>query len=30
MKKMIIVIVALAAIIGITITTVCMPKDRME
>jgi hypothetical protein len=30
MKKMIIVIVSLAAIAGIVITTVCMPEDRME
>ncbi len=28
MKKMIFVIVSLAAIAGITITAVCMPKDR--
>lgn len=28
MKKMIFVIVSLAAIAGITITAVCMPEDR--
>ena len=28
MKKMVFVIVSLAAIAGITITAVCMPEDR--
>lgn len=28
MKKMVIIIVSLAAIAGITITAVCMPEDR--
>lgn len=28
MKKMVMVIVALAAIAGITITTVCLPDER--
>jgi hypothetical protein len=28
MKKMILVIVSVAAIAGIVITTVCMPEDR--
>lgn len=30
MKKMIMVIVSLAAIAGIMITTVCMPEDRFD
>ena len=30
MKKMIMIIVALAAVAGIAITTVCMPEDRFE
>jgi len=30
MKKMIMVVVAIAAIAGIVITTVCMPEDRFE
>lgn len=30
MKKMVMVIVALAAIAGITITTVCMPDSRFD
>ena len=30
MKKMIMVIVAMAAIAGIMITTVCMPEDRFD
>lgn len=28
MKKMVMVIVSIAAIAGITITAVCMPEDR--
>jgi len=30
MKKMVMVVVAIAAITGIIITTVCMPEDRFE
>ncbi len=30
MKKVIMVIVSVAAIVGIAITAVCMPEDRFE
>lgn len=30
MKKMILAIVAVAAIAGVAITSVCMPEDRFE
>ena len=30
MKKMVMTIVAIAALAGIAITTICMPEDRMD